>query len=86
MGVVIDRPSVAIEAPSTPAIKLSRSELQVLRLIALGHDSKTVAETLFISKRTVDTHLAGIFAKLDVSNRLSAIRRAYRYGLLPFEP
>lgn len=86
MGLVIDRPSVVIEPRSTAAIKLSRSELQVLRLIALGHDSKTVANNLFISKRTVDTHLAGIFTKLDVSNRLSAIRRAYRYGLLPFEP
>lgn len=86
MGVIVHQPDIKIEWPRATLIKLSRSELRVLRLIALGHNSKAVAGMLFLSKRTVDTHLAGAFAKLQVNNRISAIRRAQRYGLLPFEP
>lgn len=86
MGLVIEQTNVTASLTVGQGVKLSRSEIQVLRLIAMGHDSKTVADLLFVSKRTVDTHLATIFLKLDVSNRLSAIRLAYRYGLLPFEP
>lgn len=67
------------------AIRLTRCELEALRLIALGIDSKTVASMLMISKRTVDTRLATVYAKLDVNNRLSAIQAALRAGLIPFE-
>ncbi|MER3495994.1 MAG: hypothetical protein C4320_03810, partial [Armatimonadota bacterium] len=38
------------------------------------------------SKRTVDFHLANIYAKLEVNNRVQAFRAALRLGLIPFEP
>ena len=41
--------------------------------------------TLFVSKRTVDFHLANVYDKLHVNNRVQAFRRATRLGLIPYE-
>jgi DNA-binding CsgD family transcriptional regulator len=57
-----------------------------LSLIAQGYSSKEAADTLFVSKRTVDFHLANIYDKLQVNNRVQAFRAATRLGLIPFEP
>ena len=64
-------------------VRLSPRELEVLSLIAQGHSSKEVADVLFVSKRTVDFHLARIYDKLQVSNRVQAFRVATRLGLMP---
>jgi DNA-binding NarL/FixJ family response regulator len=53
----------------------------VLGLVARGLTSTQVAERLFLSPRTIDTHLQRIYGKLDVSNRGSAIRFAIEHGL-----
>lgn len=68
---------------ATEAVSLTRREVEILSLIIEGHSSKMVAEILFISKRTVDFHLDNIYQKLQVSNRMQAIQRARRLGLLP---
>ena len=65
---------------------LSPREVEVLSLVVQGRTSKEVAETLFLSKRTVDFHLTSIYGKLQVSNRLQAYREAARLGLIPVEP
>jgi DNA-binding CsgD family transcriptional regulator len=41
---------------------------------------------MVVSKRTVDFHLANIYQKLQVNNRVQALRAATRLGLIPFEP
>jgi ATP/maltotriose-dependent transcriptional regulator MalT len=64
-------------------VRLTRRELEILTLILEGHPSKKVAELLFVSKRTVDFHLDNIYEKLQVSNRMQAIKRASNLGLLP---
>jgi len=61
---------------------LSRREIEVFALIAQGLTSREVADRLFISKRTVDFHLDGIYLKLGVKNRLAAVREAERRGLV----
>lgn len=61
---------------------LTDRELEVLRLIIEGNSSKEAAKLLYLSKRTIDFHLARIYEKLDVSNRVQAIRRATELGLL----
>lgn len=48
---------------------LTRRERQVAELVARGLTSRLIAEQLFLSPRTVDTHLANIYAKLQVSSR-----------------
>ncbi len=68
------------------AIRLTKREIEVLTLIAQGCSSKEAAEALFVSKRTVDFHLANIYDKLQVNNRVQAFRAATRLGLIPFEP
>ena len=65
---------------------LSPREVEVLSLVVQGRTSKEVAESLFLSKRTVDFHLTSIYGKLQVSNRLQAFREATRLGLIPIEP
>lgn len=61
---------------------LSAREVEVLRLIALGHTSAEVARQLQLSPRTVETHRARINRKLGVSKRADLVRYALRRGLL----
>ncbi len=62
--------------------RLTRRELEVLMLLGEGMSTREVAEQLFVSKRTIDFHLGRIFAKLEVANRVQAIRRAAELGLV----
>lgn len=70
---------------STPT-RLTAREIEVLGLIAQGNSSQEAADLLFVSKRTVDFHLANIYDKLQVNNRVQAVRAATRRGLLPLDP
>ena len=65
--------------------KLTKRENEILGLIAQGLSSKEVAATLFVSKRTIDFHLANTYEKLQVSNRVQAFRIAAQLGLIPYE-
>jgi len=69
------------EQVATP-IKLTKREIEVLTLVIEGKSSKEVAELLYVSKRTVDFHLANIYEKLQVNNRVQAFRRAVALGLI----
>jgi two-component system response regulator NreC len=62
--------------------ELSQRETEVLRLIALGHTNAEIAEKLFISVRTVETHRAHIGQKLGVSSRAELVRSALARGLI----
>lgn len=65
-------------------VKLTKREVEVLSLVIEGKSSKEVADQLYVSKRTVDFHLANIYSKLSVTNRLQAFREATRRGLLAY--
>lgn len=67
------------------AVKLTKREIEVLTHVIQGKSSREVADALFVSKRTVDFHLANVYDKLHVSNRVQAFRRATRLGLIPYE-
>lgn len=69
---------------SDSQVKLTKREVEVLSLVVGGMSSQAVAKKLFVSKRTVDFHLANIYSKLSVSNRLQALHEATRRGLLPY--
>jgi DNA-binding CsgD family transcriptional regulator len=66
-------------------VRLTKSEIEVLSLIAQGRSSQEVADALFRSKRTVDFHLDNIYKKLNVKNRVQLLRRALQLGLIPVE-
>jgi len=74
------------EAGEGRPVKLTKREIEVLQLVIEGKSSKEVADQLYVSKRTVDFHLANIYSKLSVSNRLQAFREATRRGLLTATP
>jgi predicted ATPase/DNA-binding CsgD family transcriptional regulator len=61
---------------------LSLRELEVLRLLIAGRSNAEIAERLFISPRTVTTHVSHIFAKVGVASRAEAIAFAHRHGLV----
>jgi DNA-binding NarL/FixJ family response regulator len=61
---------------------LTGRELQVLQLLAEGYPNKSVAQKLVISEHTVRAHLRNIMHKLDAENRVQAVARATREGLL----
>jgi two-component system response regulator NreC len=61
---------------------LTAREIEVLRLIALGHTSAEVARTLTLSPRTVETHRARIHKKLGLATRAELVSYALRRRLL----
>jgi DNA-binding CsgD family transcriptional regulator len=69
------------ERPAERPAGLSARELEVLQLLARHQTDKEIAEALFLSPRTVGTHVANIFAKLNVANRREAAVAAAALGL-----
>lgn len=61
---------------------LSEREQEVLRLVALGHTSKEIADTLSVSAKTVDTYRARGMEKLALRSRAALVRFALANGLL----
>ena len=76
-----------LEKPSTKAADrydtLSAREREVLQLIAEGYTSPDIAEKIFISPRTADTHRSNIIAKLGLGSVSDLIRFAVERGLIP---
>ncbi len=64
--------------PSTGWASLTPSELQVVRLVAEGLSNPKIGERLFVSKRTVQTHLKHVFAKVGVTSRSELASQATR--------
>lgn len=64
------------------AVSLSEREAEVIRLIARGHTSKEMAESLGISSRTLETYKARAMSKLELRTRADLIRYAMRSGWL----
>jgi DNA-binding NarL/FixJ family response regulator len=69
-------------SPVGAASTITPREQEVLELLALGLSKKEIASRLFISPRTVSTHVEHIFTKLGVQNRAQAIALSYQNGLV----
>ena len=68
--------------PSGPPDGLTERELDVLRMIALGHTNAEIADRLYLSVRTVETHRAHIQQKLSLGSRSELVRYALAHGLV----
>jgi two-component system response regulator NreC len=73
---------VAAEPPPGPPDGLSEREVEVLRMIALGHTNAQIAAELYLSVRTVETHRAHIQQKLRLSDRSELVRYALEHKLV----
>jgi two-component system, NarL family, response regulator LiaR len=65
-----------------PFAELSERELQVLRLIAEGQSNQLIAEKLFISEKTVKSHVSNILSKLHLADRTQAAVYAWTKGIV----
>ncbi len=61
---------------------LSKREIEVLKLIAIGHTNADIGRALFITEATVKTYVVRIFSKLNVADRTAAVMAAVQAGLL----
>jgi DNA-binding CsgD family transcriptional regulator len=77
-GIEIGRRPDRVERPAG----LTERELEVLRLVARRRTDKEIAEELYISYRTAQTHVGHILAKLGVADRLEAGAAAERLGIV----
>ena len=72
------------EAPKPPidTVPVTPRQMDVLRHLAQGHSTATIAEKLGIATETVRNHVRAIIARLGVHTRLEAVMRAHELGLL----
>nr|NIO71757.1 response regulator [Anaerolineae bacterium] len=75
----------AESAALDPYETLTAREREVLHLVAEGHTNAEIAERLFISRRTVETHRANLMRKLGLRTQTDLISYALRQGILPIE-
>lgn len=80
MSALIARASAP--EPRAVGAPLSPRELEVLALVAQGRTNKEIAQQLLLSVRTIENHLAGIYAKLGVRSRTEAALIAVREGFV----
>ena len=81
---LVDASALAADQGASPAgaERLTRRELEVLRLLAQGWSDAQIAERLVISARTVNHHVASLYGKLGVTSRAAATRYARERSLL----
>ena len=78
----------APHGPFTPNVQarqslgISEREFEVLTLLAAGNSNKQIAQQLAVSPNTVKSHVANLFAKLEVARRTEAILRARELGMI----
>ncbi|MGH2768455.1 MAG: LuxR C-terminal-related transcriptional regulator, partial [Actinomycetota bacterium] len=72
----------ADERQALPAPRLTERELEVLKLVAKGHNNRDIAKELFISENTVKNHVRNILEKLHLHSRMEAVVYAVREKLL----
>ncbi len=66
------------------ASDLTRRETEILQLLSDGLSNRDIAQTLFLSVRTVESHLRSLYGKLEVKSRTEAALWAVRHGYAPF--
>ena len=82
---------VAVPAPGAftrnaeqlAATGMTKRELEILELIALGLSNREIAGRVFVSENTVKTHSSRVFEKLGAKRRTQAVQRGKELGLIP---
>jgi DNA-binding CsgD family transcriptional regulator len=82
LGEAVDRRLGRRAARDLDGAGLTKRELEVLRLVAVGRTNREIARELFLSPRTIDMHVRHVLAKLDCRSRTEATSKAHTLGLL----
>ena len=78
----VDTPATVQSMQPASSPFLTKREREVLKLLADGHSNRSIGRQLFLSPETVKTHVRGIYKKLGIGDRASAVRVALRNGLV----
>jgi NarL family two-component system response regulator LiaR len=81
--VPVNQTAFVLNEKAVASFDISRRELEVLELVAMGKSNREIAAELFVSLSTVKTHMANLFFKLDVTRRTQAVNKAKQLGLVP---
>lgn len=73
---------MVVEPPPGPPDGLSDEEVEILRLVALGHTNAEIGDRLFLSGRTVETHRIKLQRRLDLGTRAELVAYVLDHGLL----
>ena len=65
------------------SLGITKREFAVLEQMAVGHSNKQIAEKLSVSPNTVKTHVAKLYEKLEVNQRVQAVQKAKDLQLIP---
>ena len=82
LEIVQERTAPAAQSNGNGTSGLTKREIEILRLMAAGANTKVLAERLNVSPATVRNHAQNIFAKLDVHSRLEAVAWANQHRLV----
>jgi PAS domain S-box-containing protein len=82
LDIVRERTASAPQSNGNGTSGLTKREIEILRCMAAGANTKVLAEQLKLSPATVRNHAQNIFAKLDVHSRLEAVAWANQHGLV----
>ncbi len=74
------------EPPPAGAQSLTKREMEILRLVAHGLSSKEIADKLYLSVSTVNTHRTNLMHKLDIHDSVGLTKYAIRSGLIEVTP
>jgi two-component system, NarL family, response regulator LiaR len=72
-----------LNAARQEQLGITRRELEILELMALGLSNREIAERLYVSENTVKTHSGRVFDKLGARRRTQAVQRGKEAGLIP---
>ncbi|MDO4953190.1 MAG: response regulator transcription factor [Synergistaceae bacterium] len=84
-GVYLDSEVSSMVNKNFPPESVSTREREVMTLAAQGLSGKEIADRLYISERTVQTHLASIYDKLGAKNKTEAMLLAIKYGIVTLD-
>jgi non-specific serine/threonine protein kinase len=81
LAMAVESPPETPPAPTAVA-GLTPREVEVLQLLARGRSNREIADTLFLSVRTVERHITNLYAKIDARGKADATAFAYQHGLM----
>jgi two-component system response regulator NreC len=82
MAAILYRIYVSIKKKTEATVEFTDRECEIIALCREGLRSKEIADRLFVSVRTIDTHKTNIFGKLGINNMKEVVKYAFEHGII----
>lgn len=80
--VIFKKFTTSVRRVESPAVTLTKREIEIIKLLSEGLTSQEMADKLFISTRTVETHRANVMKKLNAKNSIELVKKSQAMKLL----